>query len=238
MSKAHSNPVLEPCLRAVWGRTQRKHISSGLLALFRWGIPLFLLGMVIDWLTYLPTVGRSVILVILVGVSLYKAWRHGWWHLRPFNATRTALEVEKQHGGLESLLVTAVQFRASKTAPGTSATLMEATCSKAEGTAGDLKPGKIVDFKILKTPICVASALAGLIIIFAVVNGPFLAAGLTRIFTPWTEIAYPTKTKLDLEAKDMVVKEGDSAKIIIGVSGVVPDTAKFYLRTGDGKPRE
>ena len=238
MSKAHSNPALEPCLRAVWHRVQRKHISAGFLALFRWGIPLFLLGMVIDWLTYTPTAGRTVILAILVGVSLYKAWRHGWRNLQLFNATRAALEVEKQHGGLESLLVTAVQFRESKTAPGTSATLMDATCSKAEGTAGDLKPGKIVNFKNLKTPICVASALAGLVIIFAVVNGPFLAAGLARIFTPWTEIAYPTKTKLDLEAKDMVVKEGDSAKIIIGVSGVVPDTAKFYLRTGDGKPRE
>ena len=238
MSKAHSNSALEPCLRAVWHRMQRKHISAGFLALFRWGIPLFLLGMAVDWLTYTPTVGRAMILAILVGVSLYKAWRHGWRNLQLFNATRAALEVEKQHGGLESLLVTAVQFSESKTAPGTSATLMDATCSKAEGTAGDLKPGKIVNFKNLKTPICVASALAGLVIIFAVVNGPFLAAGLARIFNPWAEIAYPTKTKLDLRAKDLVVKEGDSAKIIIDVSGVVPDTAKFSLRTGDGKPRE
>ncbi len=238
MSKAFPKSALEPCLRAVWHRTQRKHMSAGFLALFRWGIPLFLLGMVIDWLTYMPTAGRAVILAIILGVTLYKAWRNGWRHLRLFSATRTALEVEEQHGGLESLLVTAVQFRASKTEPGSSAALMDATCSKAEGAAGDLKPGKIVDFKNLKTPIWVASALAGLVLVFAVINGPFLAAGLARIFTPWTQIAYPTKTKLDLKAKDLVVKEGDSAKIIIGVSGVVPDTAKFYLRTGDGKPRE
>ena len=111
MSKAHPMSVLEPCLRAVWRRTQRKHLSAGFLAIFRWGIPLFLLGMAIDRLTYLPTAGRTVILAILVGVSLYKAWRNGWRHLRPFNATRAALEVEEQHGGLESLLVTAVQVR-------------------------------------------------------------------------------------------------------------------------------
>ncbi|MFT5129898.1 MAG: hypothetical protein ACI8W8_003527 [Rhodothermales bacterium] len=238
MSEAFPKSALEPCLRAVSHRMQRKHLSAGFLALFRWGIPLFLLGITLDWLTYLPTAGRAVVLAILVGVSLYKAWRHGWRHLRLFNATRAALEVEKQHGGLESLLVTAVQFRESKTAPGTSAALIEATCSKAEGTAGDLKPGKIVDFKSLKIPIWVASALAGLVLVFAVVNGSFLAAGLARIFKPWTEIAYPTKTKLDLSAQELVVKEGDSAKIIIGVSGVVPDTAKFFLRTGDGDPRE
>ena len=238
MSKELPKSALEPCLRAVWQRMQRKNISAGFLAIFRWGIPLFLLGMVIDWLTYLPSAGRVVILAILVGVTLYKAWRHGWQHLRPFNATRAALEVEERHGGLESLLVTAVQFSESKTAPGTSASLMDATCSKAEGTAGDLKPAKIVNFKSLKTSICVAAALAGVVLVFAMINGPFLAAGLARIFTPWTEIAYPTKTKLDLNSKDLIVKEGDSAKIIIGVSGVIPDTAKFYLRTGDGKPRE
>jgi hypothetical protein len=238
MNKANLESALEPCLRAVWQRMQRKHISAGFLAVFRWGIPLFLLGIAIDRLSYLPPAGRAVILVILVGVSFYKAWQHGWRHLRFFNATQAALEVEKQHGGLESLLVTAVQFRESKTAAGTSASLMEATCSMAEGTAGDLKPAKIVNFKSLKMPLCVATALAGLVLVFAVINGPFLAAGLTRIFTPWTEIDYPTKTKLDLRDKDLVVKEGDSAKILIGLSGIVPDTAEFYLRTGDGDPRE
>ncbi|MFK7909661.1 MAG: hypothetical protein AB8F34_03580 [Akkermansiaceae bacterium] len=234
MSKELPKSALEPCLRTVWQRAQRKHMSSGLLALFRWGIPLFLLGMTIDWLSYMPTFGRVVILAIVLGVSLYKAWQHGWRKLRSFSASRTALEVEEQHGGLESLLVTAVQFRESKT----STPLMDATCAKAESTVGDLKPNKIINFKSLKTPLYVASALAALVLVFAIINGPFLAAGLARIFNPWTQIAYPTKTKLDLKNKDLVVKEGDSTKIMIGVSGEVPETAKFYLRTGDGDPRE
>mgnify|MGYP001424162670 CR=1 FL=1 len=118
MSKSHPKTILDPCLRAVWHRTQRKHISAGFLAMFRWSIPLFLLGVAIDRLTYLPTAGRTVILAILVGVSLYKAWKKGWQFLRPFNATRAAFEVEKQHGGLESLLVTAIEFRESKVAHG------------------------------------------------------------------------------------------------------------------------
>jgi hypothetical protein len=238
MSKSHPKTILDPCLRAVWQRTQRKHISAGFLAISHWSIPLFLLGVAIDRLTYLPTAGRTVILAILVGVSLYKAWQKGWQFLRPFNATRAAFEIEKQHGGLESLLVTAIEFRGSKVAHGSSTSLIDATCNKAEGTAGDLKPSKIVTFKSLKTPIYMASALAGLVLIFSAINGPFLAAGLARIFTPWTQVAYPTKTKLDLRTKGLVVKEGDSAKIVIGLSGVVPDTAKFYLRTDDGDPRE
>jgi hypothetical protein len=75
-------------------------------------------------------------------------------------------------------------------------------------------------------------------LVFAVIDGPILTAGLARIFTPWVEIAYPTKTKLDLGVGDLVVKEGDRAQIVIGVSGVVPDKAKLFLRTGEGRPRE
>ncbi len=238
MSTSQTQSALIPCLRAVWQRIQRKHLSAGFLTLLRWGIPLFLLGVAIDWLTYMPSLGRSIILLVLLGISIYKAWQHGWRYLKPFNPTRAALEVEKLHGGLESLLVTAVQFKESKMAAGTSEALVNATCSKAEGTAGELQPRKIINFKSLKTPFYMASALAGLVLLFALINGPFLSAGLARLFTPWTDIAYPTKTQLDLETKALVVKEGDSAKITIGVSGVIPDTAQFYLRTGDGDPRE
>ena len=35
-----------------------------------------------------------------------------------------------------------------------------------------------------------------------------------------------------------MVKEGDRAKIAIGVSGSVPDKANLYLRTGEGSERK
>ena len=98
MSKDKQESALEPGLRAVWNRTRQRHFFAGLLALCRWGIPLFLVGMLIDWLAYLPTPGRAVVLLVLVSVSFYQAWKHGWRHLRGFDATRTALEVEDRHG--------------------------------------------------------------------------------------------------------------------------------------------
>jgi hypothetical protein len=238
MSDGNQELTLKSRLRAVWRRTQRKHYSAGLLAMCRWGIPLFLLGMAVDRLAYLPTAGRAVILGILVCVSFYKAWRHGWRHLRRFDAARTALAIEDQHGGLESLLVTAVQFGKSESPSGTSAALWDVTRSKAEGAAGDLEPRKIVDFRPLRGPVWVTLILAGVMLAIGVLNGPFLAAGLARIFNPWLAISYPTYTILDLGVGDMVVKEGESAQIVIGVSGVVPDKAKLFLRTGEGRPRE
>jgi hypothetical protein len=238
MTDENQGSTLKSRLLAVWSRKQRRHLFAGLLAMCRWGIPLFLLGMAIDRVAYLPTAGRAVILLMLLGVSLYKAWRHGWRHLQRFDAARTALAIEDQHGGLESLLITAVQFGNSESPSGTSAALWKVTRQNAEGAAGDLQPGKIVDFKKLRIPASVVLVLAGLILVFGVVNGPFLAAGLARIFAPWVAIEYPTDTKLDLGQGDLVIKEGDKAKIVIGVSGVVPDKANLYLRTGQGSERK
>ena len=238
MSKDKQESALEPGLRAVWNRTQQRHFLAGLLALCRWGIPLFLLGVTIDWLAYLATPGRAVVLLVLVSVSFYQAWKHGWRHLRGFDATRTALEVEDRHGGLESLLVTAVQFGESKPTSGNSESLREVTLQKAEGAAQKLQPREIVHFKALRVPLQVVVGLAGVIALFAFLNGPFFAVGLTRIFTPWVEIAYPTDTKLHLQEEGLVIKEGDRAKIAIGVSGVIPDMANLYLRTEKGSERK
>ena len=238
MNKDKQESALEPGLRAVWNRTQQRHFLAGLLALCRWGIPLFLLGVTIDWLTYLPSSGRAVVLLVLVSVSFYQAWKHGWRYLRGFDATRTALEVEDRHGGLESLLVTAVQFGKSKPTPRSSESLREVTLQNAEVAAQKLQPREIVHFKSLRVPLQVVVGLAGVIALFAFLNGPFFAVGLTRIFTPWVEIAYPTDTKLHLQEEDLVIKEGDRAKIAIGVSGVIPDMANLYLRTGMGSERK
>jgi len=238
MIDLNQKSALESCVRAVWSRMQRKRFSAGLLALFRWGIPLFLIGMMIDWFAYLPSVGRMGVLLVIAAVSFYQAWRQGWRHLQSFDATRTALEIENQQGGLESLLVSAVQFGKSKPHSGTSTELWEATRSHAEDTAQELKPSEIVDFNALKVPAFVAMGLAGLMLVFAMLNGPLLTAGLARIFTPWVTVSYPTKTILNFGEGDLVVKEGARARIVIGVSGVVPDQAQLFLRTGGEGSRE
>ncbi len=238
MTQSTQNSALESCVHAVWRRTQRKHLFTGLLAMCRWGIPLFFLGMVIDRYAYLPTAGRAVILLVLLATCLYQAWRHGWCKLQAFNSTRTAMAIEDQQGGLNSLLTTAIELGKSGALPGTSESLCEATRKKAEEAAVDLKPKKIVSFSGLRIPARIAMGLGVAVLLFALFKGPFLAAGLTRIFAPWVVVAYPTKTKLDLGKADLVVKEGDSAQILIGVSGEVPDSATLLLQTGDGSPRE
>ncbi len=238
MTKDKQESTLEPSLRAVWNRTQRKRFFAGLLALCRWAIPLFLVGMTLDWLAYLPTSGRLAVLIVLVSCSLFQAWRQGWRYLRAYDPTRTALEIEDRLGGLESLLVTAVQFEKDKPKSGGSDSLRQLTRQNAEIEAAKFEVAQIVDFKALRRPVLIFSALVAVMLIFSLNNGPFLAAGLKRIFTPWAQVAYPTDTKIDLGPGELVFKEGDSAEIVIGVSGVVPKHADLLLRTGEASERE
>lgn len=234
--KTHS--VLDHCLRAVWKRRQRKHLLAGMLAFARWFVPLFLVLIVIDRFAFLPDWSRGVIAVVLLAVAGRQGWRHGWSRLQAFDATRTAKEIEEAQGGMDSMLVTAVQFQASGVSPGTSEAMWQLTQRNAEAAAADVPPEKVVNFRELKQPIRIALGLAILLLVLAVLNGPFLAAGIGRVFTPWLAIAYPTNTQIDPGAEELVIQEGAPARIEIRLSGEVPTKAKLELQTGEGRPRE
>lgn len=237
MSK-NTNQTMDQCLRAVWQRAQGKHVIGGLLAFARWVVPLFLVTIVIDRFAYLPGWLRALAAFALLVVALRQGWSHGWRHLRRFNATRTAEIVESACDGMDSLLVTAVQFEKSGATPGTSAALWELARRKAQEVAGRIKPGQVVAMRDLKRPLSIATAFAAMLLLVALFNGSFLAAGLGRLFTPWVVIAYPTDTKIELGSSELVIKEGAPATIEIRLSGKIPKTATLALQTGQGTPRE
>ena len=229
---------LDAQVKNVWERGQTLHKTTGVLAFLRWAVPLFLVGMTIDWLIDLPAVVRGVLLVMLLAVSLYRAWQCGWRKLCGFNATHSALQLENHHGDLDSLLVTAIQMRDAAAASGTSDAMRDRTCKLAEEAAPTLRPEDAVPYSGLRKPGLGVLLLTMVLGIFALVNGPFLSAGFNRIFTPWIASTYPTDTVLDLGEGDLVVKQGARAQIEAKVSGVVPKQANILLRTGEGRPRE
>jgi hypothetical protein len=238
MSQESQN-ALNPCLRAVWQRTQHRHATAALLAFARWFIPLFLVIILIDRLAYLPGWLRVVATLALIAFTLRQAWRNGGSSLRRFNATRTAQQIERAHGGMDSLLVTALQFQQTGAAPGTSAAMWEHAQQKAQEAAKQVSPKQVVSMATLRKPLRIALGIAAIFLILAVFKGPFLAAGIGRMFTPWLAIAYPTDTKINLGSAEIVIQEGSPATIEIRLSGKkIPKSAELALRTGEGRPRE
>lgn len=225
-------------VRTVWQRRQRNHLGDGFLTLVRWGIPLFLAGMTIDWLADLPAFGRLVLLAVIIALPVFKAWTKAWHKLGTFNASRTAITIEEKEGGLESLLATAVELEENGPTPGTSASLWEATRRQAEEAAKDLNPVKLAPFGNLARPALLALLLGSVILVFGLFNGAFLQAGLNRIFNPWSSASYPTNTIIGTVTETLVIKQGERATLDFSLSGEVPDSATLLLKTGNGDPRE
>ncbi|MGB1129888.1 MAG: hypothetical protein ACPG4K_07550, partial [Haloferula sp.] len=192
----------------------------------------------VDRFAYLPGWVRGIVTLVLLVVSLRQAWRHGWSRFRAFDPSTTAKEVEVAKGGMNSLLVTAVQFQQQGASAGTSASMWEQALSSAEVAAKEIPAEKVVSFAALKRPLQIGGGLVVLLILMAVLKGPFLAAGFGRLFTPWQAIAYPTKTKIELGEGELVLKEGSAGAVEIRLSGELPDTAELALQTGEGRPRE
>lgn len=223
-------------IRAVWQREQRLRFAEGALFFVRWAIPMFLVAVLIDWLFKAPAPVRTAMLVVVLGVPLRKAWRAGWRLLRPFDAKRTALQIEEQKGGMESLFVTAVQLRGARRPDGTSEALSELACRNAEDAAGSINAREAIPFQTLKRPAWIALGIAVALGLLSLPYGPLLLAGMGRLFTPWRAVLYPTQTQLELTSGDIVVQEGNPVHIAARISGVVPRTARLALRTGEERP--
>lgn len=227
-----NNTTLDRKLRAVWRREQLLLLVRGGLAAVRWGLVLFLAAVLIDWLIGLPSAIRVVILLGILGGTLFLAWKAGWRGIRRFETVRTALQVERLHGGMESLLVSAVQLR--KSAP--TDALVQLICGKAEEAAETIRPSDAVKFGVLRRPAAIAGGVVVLLIIVAMTSGALLNAGLGRILTPWAAVEYPTRTQISLAKGDLVVQEGSPVMIVAQVTESVPREAEIAVRTGTGKP--
>lgn len=229
---------LESRLRVVYRREQSLSLLLGLLALCAWTIALFLVLFAIDWLIRLPMLLRMITFVLLLGLPLYKAWRSGWCTLESFSLARCALKAETHYKNLDSLLVTGVQLCSGTTGSGTSRAMAQRTVELADQAAHRVEPGQVVPFRGLGNPFATSGVLCSVIVIFALVNLPLLSTAAARIFMPWLAIDYPTRTNLELEQEEIVVKEGDGVAIRALITGQVPDKARLSIRTGQGAPRK
>ena len=228
---------LDRCVSAVWRRSQLLVFLQGALVFAAWAVMLFLFGLLIDKLFGVPAVGRWVIGLTVVGVSAVKGWRAGWQKVRRFDAARAALQIEDRCGGMDSLLISAVQFRDAATRSGHVDGLSELTCRRAEEAVASLKVSDIVRLEPLRQP--AIGAVIALLLLggLAIADGATLKVGAARIFTPWLAVEYPTRTQLKQVTGDMVVQEGKPVRIAAQIAGVIPDKARIALRTGSGRPR-
>ena len=226
-------------LRRVHRREQGLNLTLGLFAMCNWIAILFLVGFAIDWFIRLPVFVRIITLIPLLVFPIAKAWRSGWRFFKLwFSSQRTALKVEDHYQNLESLLVSGVQLSVPSVVSGTSAAMVVRTVEQANKLADEVDVEKVIPLNRIGVPGLLGCLLLVSLGAFAAVDFPVFKTAATRLYTPWIEAEYPTRTQIEVEHGERIVKEGEGLRLVAKISGEIPDSAEIILRTGKGKPRE
>src|SRR5581483_11112406 len=122
--------------------------------------------------------------------------RHWVRYLQRFDPTRVALQVERLHPGLNNLLVSYVQLNGHTKSLHGSPRLIEAMRGQAIHAAGPLSFAGIVNFKDLRKLLSASAVVLCLFLGSSVFAGEFYGVLLARLLNPFTDLGYPTKTKI------------------------------------------
>ena len=109
-----NNNTIGQQLHQAWKQERRFVHVRGLCRNVIWLVLLVFLGLLIDWgvlfKTRMPAAISVVLGLIGLGTMAWVIYREWIRHLRPFNATRVALEVEAKHPELMSALSSYTQM--------------------------------------------------------------------------------------------------------------------------------
>jgi len=228
-------PFVERKLRRAWRKERRFHHSQGMCFFVLWALALVLLDLLVDWLFLIPGHGRVILLainVVTLGVVAHKRWLR---QLRRYNPVRTALQVERRHPELQSLLVSFVQLGGTpRDFAYASPSLIRALRRQAIEVTKPLDFREIVSFKELKRILLVSICV---ILFFAAisVNWPeHLRVLVYRMLNPRARTGYPTRTTIESITGDVTAQQGATVGIEAWYGGVEPSQATLYVKPQEG----
>jgi len=229
----HGRPV-EQKLRQAWRRERRFHALRGVCHLLLWAAGLGLADFVVDWLFHLPGYGRTALLVLdiaTLAVVFYRSW---WRHLERYDPVKIALQVERRHPDLRSLLVSYVQFSdGRKVSEHMSAQLIQASRRLAVEATQPIDFREIVNWKDLRRVglfcLCVVLACGGLSVRWT----DFARTLLVRLVG--ASVEYPTRTRIVDIGGPVTVPEGASVTLWARADGLIPRSGTLTIRPPEGE---
>ncbi|MGE4550781.1 MAG: hypothetical protein AAEJ57_05275, partial [Opitutales bacterium] len=234
MSKqpAETENLIEDKLLEAWKQEQRFFHLRGLGRFLVWLVAMVLVDFVVDWQIFFRSRWETPgILLLLVNgvVLLWVLWREWFRHLKPYDPLRVALEVEKKHPKLHSVLVSFTQFKdfnAEETEA--SPELLEAMRKQAVSLTRPLDFNEVVDFSQLKRLAVVSLASIGF---FLLINAQW-EVHMQMLFKRLLgeDIEYPTETSIISTSGNIPVKEGNSTMIFAEVEGKSPKKGSLFVR--------
>ena len=228
--------TVETKLRRAWRKERRFHHGNGLAHFLLWALALVLTDLLVDWLFLIPGTGRMALLTINAGTLAWVLWHYWLRDLRRYDPVRVALQVERQHPKLESLLVSFVQLRgdvpqAAHASPG----LIRALQRQTVEATRPLDFREIISYRELKRIFMLAACVVAFFALYSVNWSEHLRVLLLRMVNPTSELTYPTRTTIDWVTGDVTVRQGDPVTLAARASGRIPPRGTLWVRPKEGE---
>ena len=235
-----SRAIVEHKLRGAWHKERRFLHTRGLCFLLVWAVALVLLDLLVDWLFLAsyraPGWARTVLLAINAAALLGVAYVYWWRHLRRYDPVRLALEFERKHPELKSLLVSYVQIDDDALAAmHASPVLVAALRREAVEVTRPMDFREIVSFKelgrLLAFSACVLAGFGGV----SAYKSEFFRTLMDRMLHPAVHVEYPTRTTIDKVSGNLSVQQGASVQITATCAGEIPRRGRLHVRADGGE---
>jgi hypothetical protein len=225
---------VETKLHRAWRKERRFHHARGLCHFLLWALALILVDWLVDWLFLIPGYGRVLLLAINVAALAWVLYHYWWRHLRRYSAVRTALQVERRHPELQSLLVSFVQLGEGSDPGHASPSLIRALRRQALEVTRPLDFREIVSFGELKRIFALSSAI---VLFFAAISvnwSEHLEVLARRMFDPASHARYPTETQIPWVTPSLVCQQGDAVTLGALAAGVIPEQGSLHMKPAEG----
>ena len=222
---------VESRLRRLWTKHTGLLVLRGACLMLAGAGTLILADLLLDWQLDLPGGLRVALLALNAVLLVWIAYRGLLRHLSSYDAVRQALQVERAWPQLNGLVVSSVQFsREDDFAPGVSRELMRAVRRQAAQRTAALNFDHVTRQVVLRG--AAACALLAMLALAAVGfwKPGFLGVLASRMFHPSSDLAYPTKTTIEVIEGAAVIPSGKSVTLAARAGGEIPGHGQVFIR--------
>ena len=232
----HGATLVEAKLRKAWRKERRYYHGDGLAHFLVWLLALILVDLLVDWLFLLPGTGRLVLLGVNLVALGWVLWHYWLRHLRPYNPVRVALQVERRHPELESLLVSYVQLAGdSPEATYASPSLLRVLRRQTFEVTRPIDFREIISYRELKRIAALSLAVIAFFGLYSVNWSEHLEVLFRRLLDPTSKLGYPTRTTIDWVTGDVTLRQGDSITIGARAGGLLPARGTLTVEPRGGE---
>ena len=232
-------------LKEAWSNERRFIHTRGIIRSLIWIVSLIITDLIVDLLIW-KGIGDNRygtgLMVINIGIISFVIYREWYRHLKPYNAVRTALQVESKNPKLSSILITYTELSATDSTSNTSEEIVQAIREKANERTESINFQEIVSWEQIKKIFAISATI---IIVFALIsfNWKEQVGTLLQRLTG-KNVNYPTQTvieKVDVAGQVMKagkpykVKFGDSLNIKVFTQEKQVPKGELYVRTKGSK---